>query len=209
MDAAEATKTEDGKAFRRGDFAYHDGPPGDWKLRLTSTPGGAPDAGHVGAAIAALGKGFRGNKVELPAGAIATVKARVRAAWRQVHPEQSAEEMPDVITASADYFAPGAIHVPRYQGSAPPGWEATVEQLTHDTGIANPFAFAWYLLQRGVVPPTQASQATFDIALSAVKEVVQQYGLPVQAVQAALGDAWAQALILTPDAGFYVHQEGR
>ena len=88
----------DGKVFPRSDFAYT---PSDntseWKLRLTSTPGGAPDSGIVGAAAAALGAGFRGQKVSIPASARAAVVDRVRAAWHKANPDRKDEDMPDGI----------------------------------------------------------------------------------------------------------------
>ena len=72
----------------------------------SGTPGSAPDAAHVGAAIAALGKGFRGKKVSIPQDARAGVKARVRAAWRKLHPDAKPEDLPSVLRAeSADLDA--------------------------------------------------------------------------------------------------------
>jgi len=82
----------DGKVFPKSDFAYT---PSDntseWKLRLTSTPGGKPDPAIVGAAVAALGKGFRGKKVQIPASALAGVKAKVRAAWHKANPDKGGD----------------------------------------------------------------------------------------------------------------------
>jgi hypothetical protein len=105
---AAATKTEDGESFPSGDYAYVPDPekPSTWKLRLTSTPGGTPDARIVGAAIAALGKGFRGNKVQIPAEDLPAVKAKVRAAWKKANPDKKADDMPEVIKASAAPVAP-------------------------------------------------------------------------------------------------------
>lgn len=90
-------KTEDGKKFHAEDFAHvpDKEDPSTWKLRLTGTPGSGPDEGHVSAAAAALGAGFRGNKVELPSGARSGVVARVRSAWRKLNPDKSDEEMPE------------------------------------------------------------------------------------------------------------------
>jgi hypothetical protein len=97
------TKTEDGKAFQKGDYAYAPGDkPSEWKLRLTNTPGGDPDPGIVGAAIAALGKGFRGQKVDIPDSALAGVKRKVRAAWKKANPDKSDDDMPDAIKMSQD-----------------------------------------------------------------------------------------------------------
>lgn len=91
-------KTEDGRAFPKSDYAYT---PSDnvseWKLRLTSTPGGTPDARIVGAAVAALGKGYRGNKVQIPSDALAGVKAKVRAAWHKANPDKGDDELPDIL----------------------------------------------------------------------------------------------------------------
>lgn len=94
-----AGKTEDGKEFPASDYAYvpDKESPSTWKLRLTSTPGGKPDARIVGAAVAALGKGFRGNKVSIPADALAGVKAKVRAAWKAANPDKSSDELPPVL----------------------------------------------------------------------------------------------------------------
>lgn len=91
-------QTVQGKTFPKGDFAYTpDDTPSHWKLRLTREPGGKPDAGIVGAAVAALGKGFRGNKVQIPADALPSVKARVRAAWRKANPTRGDDELPSVL----------------------------------------------------------------------------------------------------------------
>jgi len=92
-------KMEDGKVFPKSDYAYT---PGDksseWKLRLTSTPGGKPDSAIVGAAAAAFSPGgFRGKKVQLPSDAVAGVKAKVRAAWRRANPDKSTDDMPESI----------------------------------------------------------------------------------------------------------------
>jgi hypothetical protein len=94
-----ATKTENGKAFPAKDYAYVPDAdmPSTWKLRLTSTPGGSPDPQIVGAALAALGKGFRGNKVQIPEADLARVKMKVKAAWLKANPEKSKEDIPAVV----------------------------------------------------------------------------------------------------------------
>jgi hypothetical protein len=83
----EALKFEGGVAFGASDYAYVPDPkkPSTWKLRLTAKPGGPPDSGIVGAAAAALGPGFRGQKVQIPAADIGAVKAKVRAAWTKAN----------------------------------------------------------------------------------------------------------------------------
>lgn len=99
LDVNKTTKTEDGKDFQAGDYAYTPDKesPSTWKLRLTNTPGGEPDAQIVGAAVAALGEGFRGNRVEIPSGDRAGVIARVRAAWVKANPEKDREQLPPVL----------------------------------------------------------------------------------------------------------------
>lgn len=97
-------KTEGGKQFPGSDFAFVPDPakPSTWKLRLTNSPGGTPDSGIVGAAVAALGKGFRGNKVQIPSGALAGVKSKVRAAWLKANPNKSKEDLPSVVNEEAN-----------------------------------------------------------------------------------------------------------
>jgi hypothetical protein len=91
-------KTYDGTSYPKSDFAYTPtDTPSDWKLRLTKTPGGRPDAGIVGAAVAALGKGFRGKKVIIPADALPGVKAKVSAAWHKANPDRKEEELPPIL----------------------------------------------------------------------------------------------------------------
>jgi len=96
---AQKYKTEDGKKFPASDYAYVPDPdkPSTWKLRLTSKPGGPPDPRIVGMAIAALGEGFRGRKVQIPKKDLPKVKAKVRAAWLKANPDKSKKDMPSVI----------------------------------------------------------------------------------------------------------------
>ena len=101
-DVSKKTKTEGGQAYPASDFAYVPDPekPSTWKLRLTSTPGGSPDPGIVGAAAAALGPGYRGNKVQIPTADRSAVVARVRRAWRKANPDKEDSEMPSGIKKS-------------------------------------------------------------------------------------------------------------
>lgn len=91
------TKREQGYDFPAAAFAYVPDPSktSSWKLRLWETPTKKVTRRQVGMAVAALGKGFRGKKVQIPSGDIAKVKAKVRAAWRSVH--ESGEELPAVL----------------------------------------------------------------------------------------------------------------
>lgn len=103
--AEAVTKTEgsDGD-FPAGDYAYVPDAqsPSTWKLRLTATPGGAPDAVHTGAAAAALGPNPpHGQRVQIPDADLPAVKAKVRTAWTKAHPDQAAD-MPASIKESAE-----------------------------------------------------------------------------------------------------------
>lgn len=92
-------KTEAGAKFPESAYAYTPDPdmPSTWKLRLWASPDGGPDARIVGAAVAALGEGFRGNKVQIPAEDLPKVKAKVRAAWTEANPDKDLDEMPAAI----------------------------------------------------------------------------------------------------------------
>ena len=95
----QTTKTEGGKQFPASDYAYvpDSESPSTWKLRLTSTPGGDPDPRIVGAAVAALGPGFRGQKVEIPSQDRATVKKKVLSAWKKINPDTEDKDVPAVL----------------------------------------------------------------------------------------------------------------
>ena len=89
-------KTRGGVTYPKGDWAFTPtDKPSDWKLRIYDH--GKPDSGIVGAAVAALGKGFRGKKVQIPAEALSGVKAKVRAAWKAANPGRGGEELPPVL----------------------------------------------------------------------------------------------------------------
>jgi hypothetical protein len=100
-------KTEGGTQFHVGDYAYtpDDADPATWKLRTVVTPGGVPDAGQVGRAIAAFGKGFRGQKARIPSTDRAAVKSRLRGAWATANPDKSEDQMPDALKNSRDLVA--------------------------------------------------------------------------------------------------------
>jgi len=61
------TKTENGQSFGRGAFLYTPSDkPSEWKLRIEESPGKVTVA-QLGRAAAALGPGFRGQKVQMGA----------------------------------------------------------------------------------------------------------------------------------------------
>lgn len=79
-------KRENGIDYPARDYAFVPDPlrSATWRLRLTETPGKISVA-QLGRAAAALGPGgFRGNRVEIPAAALAAVKRRIRAEYRKL-----------------------------------------------------------------------------------------------------------------------------
>lgn len=97
-------------AFAEGDlpdtcFGYvpegDDAKASDRKLPLCKDDGEL-DAAMIGAAAAALGEGFRGERVDLPEEAMTKAKTRVLAAWRKVHPDKEESDAPDsLVTKTA------------------------------------------------------------------------------------------------------------
>lgn len=90
-----ATKSESDGNHPASAYAYVPDPdqPSTWKLRID-------DAAHVGAAAAALGPGYRGQKVEIPNADRAAVVAKVRAAWKRLNGDKDPDEMPEALKAS-------------------------------------------------------------------------------------------------------------
>lgn len=86
------TKKEGNETLSAGSYAYVPDreKPSTWKLRID-------DKSHVAGAVAALGKGFRGQKVSIPAGAMAGVKAKVRTAWLKFNPGKTSKDLPSII----------------------------------------------------------------------------------------------------------------
>lgn len=184
---AAPTKREAGVDFPKAAFAYApDDVPSHWKLRLWESLQQKVTARQVGMAVAALGKGFRGQHVQIPRADMPAVKRRVLRAWRQVHPDD--DEIPEALRASSDE-----------DGVAPPGWTKTVERLKKHKDIDNPFALAWWLRNRGAKPAKHdndmdaSADALFPILLR------QQDATPDLCLAAARGDGWAQARLLAVD----------
>ncbi len=83
------TKKEGEDTLRASSYAYTpvNDMPSTWKLRID-------DATHVRAAVAALGKGFRGHKVRIPEKDRPSVIAKVKRAYKKFYPDR---ELPDVL----------------------------------------------------------------------------------------------------------------
>lgn len=99
MGKAAHMKTENGEKFPAEAFAYVPDPssPSTWKLRLWETVSSKETAAQVGRAIAAIGEGFRGNKVEIPTKDMPKVRAKILTAWKRTHPDASREDIPDML----------------------------------------------------------------------------------------------------------------
>lgn len=63
-----------------------------WKLRID-------DANHTRAAVAALGAGFRGNKVEIPSDDLPAVKRKVLAAYKKFFPDKK-DDIPEILKSN-------------------------------------------------------------------------------------------------------------
>ncbi len=79
-------KTEGGIKFPKSDFAFTPSANvSSWKLRLAEGRPGNITRAQLGAAAAAFSPGgFRGQKVRIPGGDVAAVKAKIRAAYRKI-----------------------------------------------------------------------------------------------------------------------------
>lgn len=97
MQKAAPMKTENGIQFPAAAFAYvpDTSSPSTWKLRLWEDNGVKETRRQIGMAVAALGEGFRGQRVQIPAADRAAVIARVRNAWKKVNEESA--ELPAVL----------------------------------------------------------------------------------------------------------------
>ena len=82
------TKTEDGKNYSASAYLYVPDPdlPSTWKLRIEDEPGKVT-AQQLGRAAAALGPGFRGRKVEIPAEARKAVIKKLAGLYRKLDKE--------------------------------------------------------------------------------------------------------------------------
>ena len=90
-------KTENGVEYPAAAFAYvpNGSVPSSWKLRLWEDLEKKTTAAQVGRAVAAIGKGFRGEKVQIPPKDRPAVLMRIKAAWKKVN--DAGKELPDVL----------------------------------------------------------------------------------------------------------------
>lgn len=93
-----ATKKEGSETLSASAYAYVPDAtkPSTWKLRID-------DANHTRAAVAALGEGFRGNKVSIPSADLPAVKRKVAAAYKKFFPD--AKELPSILKSKEEVLA--------------------------------------------------------------------------------------------------------
>lgn len=98
----QATKREEGEDFPAKAFAYVPDPekPSTWKLRLWDSIAEKETAAQVGRAVAALGPGFRGQRVQIPSEDLPAVKNKVLAAWLKVNEGKTRADAPAALTKS-------------------------------------------------------------------------------------------------------------
>ncbi len=106
-----ATKTEDGRQFPARAYAFVPDPekPSTWKLRVWEDPEKKVTIRQLGRAAAAFSPGgFRGQRVQIPSGQVAAVKAKLRALYRGqgVEPENIPRSVREALGARADKFMP-------------------------------------------------------------------------------------------------------
>lgn len=97
-----AFKTEGGVKFYASDYAYvpDASKPSTWKLRLAEDRPGNVTVAQLGRAAAAFSSGgFRGNRVQLPKGAVAAAKSKIRAAYRKLGVKE--DDVPDSVKECA------------------------------------------------------------------------------------------------------------
>lgn len=88
------TKKEGDENLSVSDYAYTPDKesPSTWKLRID-------DATHTSAAVAALGAGFRGNKVQIPTEDLAAVKRKVSSAYKKFFPDKK-DDLPEILKSN-------------------------------------------------------------------------------------------------------------
>lgn len=83
---------------QKSDYAYTPGKKtSKWKLRID-------DPTHTRAAVAALGKGFRGNKVRIPKEDLDSVKSKVKRAYKKQFPKREVPKVLEHLMTFGEYF---------------------------------------------------------------------------------------------------------
>lgn len=117
------TKTEGGVKYPAGDYAYvpDAGKPSTWKLRMSEDRPGNITKSQLGRAAAAFSPGgFRGQRVQIPSGDVAKVKAKIRSEYRKLGVElvdipPAIKEKSLMVYKSGDTYRWAAIYSNNYR----------------------------------------------------------------------------------------------
>ena len=195
------TKTEEGKEFPAQAYAYVPDPksPSTWKIRLWETPESGATAAQVGRAMAAMGKGFRGNRAQIPADARAGVMAKIRTAWEKTHPGGKPADMPATMreAATQEFGAVAGLVYDALQkklaakaaAEGDPGYCCDIEALFPDRVIVYDDGRLWSY--------GYSIDDSNQVTLSEPQEVVENY----QAVAGAAAMTESREVLILDDEG--------
>lgn len=96
--AEKAMKTEGGKQYPATAYLYvpDTKKPSTWKLRIWETPDTKVTMKQLGRAVAAIGKGFRGQKVSgIPSGEMAKIKSKIHSLYKKAGVKE--EDIPEIL----------------------------------------------------------------------------------------------------------------
>lgn len=125
------------------------------------------DANHTRAAVAALGAGFRGNKVEIPEKDMASVKRKVRAAYRKYFPDNDMPEVLKSLEEGSDVVS-GSNNTTDSSGKSPDTISKNKEE-TMTTEVVNDNK-DFEAIQKALEENTALLKAAEERALAAEKE---------------------------------------
>lgn len=99
--AEKAMKTEGGQKYPASAYLYapDSKKPSTWKLRIWETPDKKVTVQQLGRAVAAIGKGFRGKKVQgIPAEEMSKIKKKLKSLYKQQGVKE--EDIPEIVKSS-------------------------------------------------------------------------------------------------------------
>lgn len=195
------TKIDGGQTYTKSDYLYT---PSDnvseWKLRVAEYVDGKKQvtAAQVGRAVAALSPGgFRGQKVQIPAGDMAGVKRKLRSLWKRFHGDD--ETMPAYLMANSERMddmtkdelitALVANARCKFAQDALEAWEEGALQTLHDS-LATPDPEP--ASRPGTSPSPQANAVELPAEITAFAQMLQGLG-GVAKLGEALGQITANA----------------
>ena len=153
-------KTENGQEFSSSAYLVVPDPdkPSTWKLRVEDSPGKVTVA-QLGRAAAALGKGFRGNKVQLSQSDRASAMRKLRAAYRSQKAEPPAVLQQALFTTSVEDLV---------------GLSAALTDLVADQpDLKGPLVEALTGLQEGIYLSSLSAMLNGDLSYETVCKALQ------------------------------------